>query len=59
MTTYFLYLAIKIHFQSSTEHKRGAGYWKFNNSHLENNNFLSEMKDKINEIVSEFSEFDD
>ena len=50
---------VKIHFLSSTDHKRGAGYWKFNNSLLENNNFSSEMKDKINQIVSEFSEFDD
>ena len=50
---------VTIHFLSSTYHKRGAGYWKFNNSLLENNNFLSEMKDKINQIVSEFSEFDD
>ena len=50
---------IKICFLSSTERKRGAGYWKFNNSLLENNNFLSEMKDKFNQIVSEFSEFDD
>ena len=49
---------VKIHFLSSTEHKRGAGYWKFNNSLLENSNFLSEMKDKINQIVSEFPEFD-
>ena len=38
---------VKIHFLSSTDHKRGAGYWKFNNSLLENNNFSSEMKDKI------------
>ena len=30
---------VKIHFVSSTERKRGAGYWKFNNSLLENNNF--------------------
>ena len=50
---------VKIHFLSSTDHKRGAGYWKFNNSLLENNNFLSEMEDKIIQIVSEISEFDD
>ena len=47
---------VKIHFLSSTYHKRGAEYWKFNNSLLENNNFSSEMKDKINQIVSKFSE---
>ena len=50
---------VKIHFLSSTELKRGAGYWKSNNSLLENNDFVSEMKDKINQVVSEFSEFDD
>ena len=50
---------VKIHFQSSTEHEQGAGYWKFNKSLLENDNFLSEMKYKINQIVSKFSEFDD
>ena len=30
---------VKIHFLSSTECERGAGYRKFNNSLLENNNF--------------------
>ena len=50
---------VKIHFQSSTERKRGAGYRKFNNSLLQNNNFLSKMKAKINQIVSKFSELDD
>ena len=49
---------VKIHFLSSTERKRGAGYWKFNNPLLENNNFLSELKDNIDQIVTEFSEFD-
>ena len=53
------YTPVKMHFLSSTDHKRGTGYWQFNNSLLENNNFSSEMKDKINQIVSEFSEFDD
>ena len=32
---------------------------EFNNPLLENDNFLSEMKDKINPIFSEFLEFDD
>ena len=30
---------VKVHFQSSKEQERGAGYWKFNNSPLDNNNF--------------------
>ena len=35
------------------------GNRNLNNSLLENNNFLSKMEDKINQIVSEFPEFDD
>ena len=38
---------VKLHFHPSTEHKRGAGYWKFDNSLLENNKVLSEMKVKL------------
>ena len=49
---------VKLHFQSSTEHKRGAGYWKFDNSLLENKNknFVNKIKDKVNQIVSEFDD---
>ena len=63
MNTYFLYLAtillLRCTFCCLQNINEGAGYWKFNNSLLENNNFLSEMENTINQIIFGFSEFDD
>ena len=38
---------------------RGRGYWKFNSCLLENNQFVFDMKNKINEISLTFQDFDD
>ena len=38
---------------------RGRGYWKFNWSLLENNQYVSDMKNKISELISTFKDFDD
>ena len=38
---------------------RGRGYWKFNNSLLKDKQFVSDMKNKINEVVTTFGDLDD
>lgn len=50
---------VKLKIQANSTGMRGRGYWKFNNSLLENRQFVSEMKNTINEVVSTFGEFDD
>ena len=41
---------IKIKFKSLNAMK-GKGYWKFNNSLLDDNTFVQNMKSKINETI--------
>ena len=50
---------VKLKMQSISTDTRGRGYWKFNNSLLQNKQFVSDMKNKINEVVSTFRDFDD
>ena len=50
---------VKLKMQSISTDTRGRGYWKFNNSLLEKKQFVSDMKNKINEVVSTFGDFDD
>ena len=45
--------------QSIPTDMRGRGYWKFNNSLLEDKQFVSDMKNKINEVVTTFGDYDD
>ena len=45
--------------QSISTDTRGRGHWKFNNSLLEDKQFVSDMKNKINEVVTTFGDFDD
>ena len=48
---------LKLHADSADY--RGRGYWKFNSSLLENNRYVSDIKNKINELMSTFKDFDD
>ena len=50
---------VKLKMLSISTDTRGRGYWKFNNSLLEDKQFVSEMKNKINEVVTTFGDFDD
>ena len=50
---------VKLKLQTDLADDRGRGYWKFNSSLLENNQFVFDMKNKINEISSSFKDFDD
>ena len=50
---------VKLKMQSISTDMRGRGYWKFNNSLLEDKQFVSDMKNKINEVVTTFGDFDD
>ena len=50
---------VKLILDSQSIETRGRGYWKFNRSLLENSQFVCDLKSKINEIVSNFNEFDD
>ena len=50
---------VKLRLRTDLADDRGRGYWKFNSSLLENNQFVFDMKDKINEIISTFKDFDD
>ena len=50
---------MKLKMQSISTDTRGRRYWKFNNSLLQNKQFVSDMKNKINEVVSTFGDFDD
>ena len=50
---------VKLKLQTDLADDRGRGYWKFNSSLLENNQFVFDMKNKINKISSTFKDFDD
>ena len=50
---------VKLTLHSQSIKTRGRGYWKFNRSLLENIQFISDLKSKINDIISNFNEFDD
>ena len=50
---------VKLKLRTYLADDRGRGYWKFNSSLLENNQFVLDMKNKINEISSTFKDFDD
>ena len=50
---------MKLKMQSISADTRGRGYWKVNKSLLEDKQFVSDMKKKINEVVSTFGDFDD
>ena len=43
---------VKLKLRTDLVDDRGRGYWKFNSSLLENNQFVFDMKNKINEISS-------
>ena len=49
----------KLKLQTDSADYRGRGYLKFNCSLLENNYYVSDMKNKINELISTFKDFDD
>ena len=38
---------------------KGPGHWKFNNSLVNDVNFINKMQDLINKVSSNFNEFDD
>ena len=50
--------AIKIKFKSLNTMK-GKGYWKFNNSPLDDNTFVQNMKSKINETIPIVNSYSD
>ena len=50
---------LKLKLRTDLANDRGRGYWKFNCSLLENNEFVFDMKNKINKICSTFKDFDD
>ena len=50
---------IKLKLQTNSADYRGRGYWKLNCSLLENNQYVSDMKNKISELISTFKDFDD
>ena len=51
--------SVKLKLRTDLADDRGRGYWKFSSSLLENNQFVFDMKNKINEISSAFKDFDD
>ena len=47
-------------FKSSVDESiKGPGHWKFNNSLVNEVNFINKMQDLINKVSSNFNEFDD
>ena len=50
---------VKLKLQTDSADYRGRGYWKFNCSLLENNQYIYDMKNKISELISTFKDFDD
>ena len=50
-------VVLKLRSADSTE--RGRGYWKFNNSLLNDAEFVTEMKEFISQVVKKFNSFDD
>ena len=50
---------VKLKMHSISTDTRGRGCWKFNNSLLEEKQFVSDTKNKINEVVTTFGDFDD
>ena len=50
---------VKLTLQSQSIKTRGRGYWEFNRSLLENSQHICDLKSNINDIVSNFNEFDD
>ena len=50
---------VKLKLWTDLADNRGRGYWKFNSSLLGNNQFVFDMKNKINEKSSTFKDFDD
>ena len=50
---------VKLNLQTDSADYKGRGYWKFNCSLLENNQYVSDMKNKIDYIISTFKDFDD
>ena len=50
---------VKLKMRSVSTDMRGTGYWKFNNSLLEDQQFVSDTKNKINKVVTTFGDFDD
>ena len=50
---------VKLKLQTDSADYRGRGYWKFNCSLLENNQYVSDKKNKISELISTFKDFDD
>ena len=50
---------IKRKVQTDSADYRGRGYSKFNCSLLENNHYVSDIKNKISEFISTFKDVDD
>ena len=50
---------VKLKLQTDSADYRGRGYWKFNCSLLENNQYVSDMENKISELISTFKDSDD
>ena len=49
----------KLKLQTDSADYRGRGYWKLNCSLLENNQCVSDMKNRISELISTLKDFDD
>ena len=45
--------------RSAESIERGRGYWKFNNSLLNDAEFVTEMKEFMSQVVKKFESFDD
>ena len=49
---------VKLKLQTDSSDYRGRGYLKFNSFLLENTQHVSDMKNKINELISTFKDVD-
>ena len=45
--------------RSAESAERGSGYWKFNNSSLNDAEFVTEMKEFMSQVIKKFDSFDD
>ena len=50
---------VSLKISSIPESQRGPGYWKFNNSFLNDSNFVDSMRALINELISHHETEDD
>ena len=53
------YSPVVLKLSSADTAERGRGYWKFNNSLLNDAEFVTEMKEFISQVVKKFNSFDD